>query len=532
MVGNGILRKWDTPQIWNKYCGFLDLSMQEFKEIQEYLLLEQLEFMATTPIGKKLMGGAVPDNIAEFRRTVPITVYDDYIPLLNQQEQEEDNLPEKPVCWAHTSGRSGVFKWVPMTERAYEIMGDHVVAVLLLAAADRKGEVKFKDGDRGVYNTPPRPYFSGVAVCAGAEKLGLRFIPPLELSEKMEFEERIAESFKMALRDGVDFVGSMTSVLIKVGEAFTERSSGLKFSQFMLHPAVLMRIAKAIVRSRMERRAMLPRDLWSVRAIVCSGTDTAIYRDQVVHYWGKTPYEVYACTEGGIMAFQSWTKEGMTFTPYSVFLEFIPEEESHKSREDPEYCPRTVLLDEVEEGKRYEVLISSFYGMPFLRYRVGDFIKIVSLKDKETGIELPQMLFDSRADDLIDLAGFVRLDEKTVWKAIINAGLNSDDWTIRKEFAQGNPSLHLYLEPKDNHHNDDEEVSRLIDNSLASLDLNYADLDKMLGLHPLRVTILAKGSFQRYYEEKKTAGFDLAHLKPPHMNASDDIIESLLRLSQ
>ncbi len=38
------------------------------------------------------------------------------------------------------------------------------------------------------------------------------------------------------------------------------------------------------------------------------------------------------------------------------------------------------------------------------------------------------------------------------------------------------------------------------------------------------------GVFQHYFEEKKSAGFDLAHLKPPHTNASDEAIESLLGL--
>lgn len=50
----------------------------------------------------------------------------------------------------------------------------------------------------------------------------------------------------------------------------------------------------------------------------------------------------------------------------------------------------------------------------------------------------------------------------------------------------------------------------------------------MLGIRPLRVTILPAGSFQRYYENRKKAGADLAHLKPPHMNASDAIVEDLV----
>ncbi len=528
MFKDEILNNRSESDLWNKYCGFLNLSLPGFMEIQDRLLLEEIGLIANTPIGKKLMGEKVPASVEEFRSTVPMTVYDDYVPFLNQQE--DSALAEKPVCWAHTSGRSGAFKWAPYTNRAHDILATNEVTALLLAAARREGEIRVKPGDRGVYNTPPRPYFSGIAASAGAQCLGLRFIPPLELSEKMEFQERIEEGFRMALRTGIDYLGSMTSVLVKVGEGFAERSGALRFSLSMLHPSILLRIARGILRSRIEKRPMLPKDLWQVKAILCAGTDTAIYRDKVMYYWGTLPYELYACTEGGLIAFQSWNKKAMTFVPYSVFLEFIPEEEWLKSREEPDYCPSTVLLSEVEAGRCYELVFTSFYGMPFLRYRVGDLIKIVSLKDTSAGIELPQMLFESRADDIIDLAGFTRLDERTVWQAIANTGLDFEDWAICKEHADGDAYLHLYLELKESR--DSEEVKRLIDSSLAALDSSYTDLSKMLGMEPLRVTILPQGSFQRYLEEKMEAGFDLAHLKPPHMNASNDVIESLLRLSQ
>jgi hypothetical protein len=46
------------------------------------------------------------------------------------------------------------------------------------------------------------------------------------------------------------------------------------------------------------------------------------------------------------------------------------------------------------------------------------------------------------------------------------------------------------------------------------------------------VTILPAGSFQKYYEKRKASGVDLAHLKPPHMNASDTIIQDLLAQTQ
>jgi len=116
-----------------------------------------------------------------------------------------------------------------------------------------------------------------------------------------------------------------------------------------------------------------------------------------------------------------------------------------------------------------------------------------------------------------------------MWQAVANSGLEYEDWTIRKEYDSGSPYLHLYLELKNG--SDSEQARHLLDGSLAALDSDYANVGRMLEVDPLKVTLLPKGSFQRYLEEKRHAGFDLAHLKPPHMNASDDVIESLLRSS-
>jgi phenylacetate-coenzyme A ligase PaaK-like adenylate-forming protein len=282
-----------------------------------------------------------------------------------------------------------------------------------------------------------------------------------------------------------------------------------------------------MVKSKLMKRPMLPRDIWRVKGLVCGGTDTAIYRDKISYYWGVQPLDVYVSTETGFIAMQSWNKKGMSFVPYSNFYEFIPEEEWLKSRADKEYQPSTVLLDEVEEGKTYEIVITNFHGGAFLRYRIGDLVRITSLKDTETGINLPQMSFQSRADDVIDIAGFARLDEKTVWQAIQNTELPYVDWSARKEYMQEKPVLHIYLElSRDNL--DRDEVQRLIGQQLTALDNDYGDLRSMTGVEPVVVTLLNQGTFQQYLEKKRAAGFDLAHLKPPHMNPPEQVLDELL----
>jgi hypothetical protein len=53
----------------------------------------------------------------------------------------------------------------------------------------------------------------------------------------------------------------------------------------------------------------------------------------------------------------------------------------------------------------------------------------------------------------------------------------------------------------------------------------------MLGYHPLQVTLLHAGTFNRYLQDRQAAGADLAQLKPQHVSRSDEIIDRLLRMS-
>jgi hypothetical protein len=521
-------RSDDKKMVWQRYCGFLDLSLQEFTEIQKQLLLEQLELVARNPLGERIMKGAKPKTVKEFRQLVPLTTYDDYAPYIGNCQEEV--LAVEPYYWAHTSGKGGSFKWVPFASRADEIACRNMIGAWILASAKQKGEINVQPGGRMLFNLPGRPYFSGCLAFNLGQHISFPTIPPLEEAEGMEFKERIEKGFEIALRTGVDFLASMSSVLIKLGEDFSERTGNMKFSRSMLHPFILFRLLRALLRCKLiEKRELLPKDLWPVRAIFAWGADTGIYREQILHYWGRMPYEIYGATEAGVIAMQSWTKKWMTFLADSVFFEFIPEAEWLRSREDKEYQPTTVLLDEVKEGQIYEIVITNFYGMPFLRYRLGDLVEIVALRDDETGVNLPQMVFQTRADDIIDIAGFTRLDEKTAWQAIANTGIRYEDWTMRKEYDEDKPILCLYIELKESRKA--KEVEHLIHEQLEATVQDYKNLVGMLGIQPLRVRLLSQGTFQRYLEEKQRAGADLAHLKPPHMNASDTLIGELVLLS-
>ncbi len=501
-------------------------------KIQKRLLMEQIDLLSKCELGKKIMGSKTPKSVEEFRKNVPLTTYEDYAPYLSKKR--EDVLPEKPYVWCRTTGKTGMHKWAPYTKKMYKDMGEIFVAELILATSKKKEDFLLNEGDSVLYCVAPPPYTSGVAYRSLAEELNVTFIPPLEQAEKMDFAERVEKGFKISLTKGVDVFAGASSVLANIGKRFSGEGekSPMPISSF-LHPLAMTRIIKALIKSKIARRGLLPKDIWRLKGISTGGADAKIYGKLIEHYWGVRPLEVYGNTESGIsiIATQLWDYGGMAFLPHSDFLEFIPQEDSIKSRKDPNYKLRTLLLNEVRAGQVYEIVMTNFRGGAFIRYRPDDLIRIVSLKNEKLGVDTPQMVFYSRASDVIDLAGFARLTERAVWQAIENSGVKYNDWAMRKEIEAQHPILRLYLELKDEERGE-EEIVDAIHQSLKEIDSNYNDIEKMLQLKPLRMTTLSSGTFQRYILKQQKEGADLGQLKPRHMNPSDETIDNLLRLSK
>jgi hypothetical protein len=522
-----LLREGRTREVWELGCGFLDLDLSGFMRLQRRMLMEQMELLKRCELGRRIMRGAEPRSIEEFREEVPLTTYQAYAPYL--LEQREDVLPEPPLLWQRTSGRSGEyrFKWVPVTRRMYEEMGSAGLAMLLLSTCSQKGEVALAVGDRFLHGMAPRPYTSGTWAQRANDAGVFRFLPPLEKAEQMAFDQRVRRGFDQALGEGLDLFYGLSSVLVAVGEQFSQRAQRTSLRVLASRPRLLLRLARGLVRSKLAGRPLLPRDLWRLKGLVCAGIDAEVYRERVRQMWGRYPLHIYGTSESTLIALQTWDYNAMTFVPQFNFLEFLPEVEARKALVLPGYRPRTLLLDQVTPGERYEMVVTNFLGGPFVRYRLGDVVKITSLRNEKLGINLPQMVFHSRVDGVIDIAGFTRLTEKTVWEAMESSGILYEEWTVRREVGEA-PRLHLYLEAKRNGPLTAPDVAMAVHRELKRLDGDYADLENMLGLNPLRVTLLPAGTFRRYRTHQQAAGADLVRLRPPHLNPSDEVLRSLL----
>jgi len=527
-----LLQQGRNEELWQMCCGYVKLDIEQFMTIQRRLLLEQLELLNNSALGAKIMHGARPRTLEEFRQRIPLTTYADYCPEL--LEKREDSLPVKPVSWVRTSGRSGEYscRWVPVTPAYSQELSVIMYGLGMLASSREWGDSsQFPERPRMVYTVAPRPYMTGAMACMLEQQTPVLHLPALEEAEGLSFEDRIKLGFKQALSEGIDYFFGLSLVLAAVGDKLSQSSDKTSLRPLLSQPRALLRLTRGLIKSKLCRRPVLPRDLWSVRGIIGSGIDSGIYQAKVKELWGRYPLDVYASTEGGVIATQTWDYNSMTFIPNLNLLEFIPEKEYFKWREDRSYQPETVLLDEVNPGENYELVITNFHGGPLVRYRIGDIVKITALHNASTGINLPQMAFMSRADDLLNFV-VVQLTEKLIWQAIERTGIAYKDWMAYK--IPGEQVLCLLIEPGSSFQGNEADIAAAVRKQILQPDNDHNamsgvldDLTDMIDFS-VKVMMLPQDTFASYTAQRQAEGADLAHLKPPHVNPSIKVLSLLL----
>jgi hypothetical protein len=399
------------------------------------------------------------------------------------------------------------------------------MALVIFSGCKQRYDIAFELNDNVLYGMAPPPYATGTLARAFPHGL-FNFLPPIYQAEDMPFDERIRQGFNLALSNGLDLCLALSSVTVAIGDRFAKRNGSGHFKPSLKQPGILARFGKAFLKSKITGHPILPKDIWSLKGLITFGIDGSVYRDKIKEMWGRYPLDFHGCTEAPLIAMQTWDYQGMTFVPQLNFFEFIPEQDSIRSRENPSYQPPTLLMDELKPGN-YELVVTSLHGGPFVRYKLGHLIRIRSLRNEQLNIDIPQMEFLTRIDDQIDIAGFTRISEKAIWQAIENANIPYKNWTAHKE-SNGLPKLHLYIELEAEENIDSQEISSRIHSELKKVDQPYSELESFTGLKPLVVTQLPQNSFELYKQKQRALGADITQLSPPHINPSEEEIDFLL----
>lgn len=243
-------------------------------------------------------------------------------------------------------------------------------------------------------------------------------------------------------------------------------------------------------------------EIWpNLKVYVHGGVSFDPYRKGFEKLLGRPIYyiETYLASEGFI-AFQAYpNRRSMRLVLNNgIFYEFVPFEESNFDS-NGELLPdaKTYLIDEVEEGRDYALLLSTCAGA--WRYLIGDVIRFTSLEESE-------IIITGRTKHFLSLCG----EHLSVDNMIKAMELVSNDYNITiPEFTvagipHGSLFAHHWFVGTDSEVNGNELKEKL-DQHLKELNDDYA-VERSAALKEIVVEVLPVKTFYDYLESKGKVG--------------------------
>ena len=411
-------------------------------ELTTQLLMKLLDDNKDTEYGRKY-GFSEIRSVKEYQERVPVVVYDHLAPYLERMMAGEKNLlTAYPFShFNETSGTVGVPKVVPMTDMQADVFAKY--NNLLMYGLLNENEDPDWMGGRAFCTSSGncRTLPSGLTVGEASAKMAdyikggkdalvamirTMYTSPIEgLNPEPGVDTKYIHT-RFALMD--PDVRGMVTGFYSVAVLFLHYIEDNR--ELLIHDIETGTISEEIDMSESVRESLLkkiepmPERAAQLREAFKDGTEEPwvrkvwphfsylsgaggdgfeIYDRQLkAHYTGGDVDNIYSgvtASEGlwsvpaGVNDFDS------ILAPSAAFVEFLPVE----AGDDFTQC-RT--LDELEEGKIYELIITNLSG--FWRYRMSDAVKVTGFYNKT-----PKVQFMYRVNRTINLA-----EEKTTEKAI------------------------------------------------------------------------------------------------------------------
>jgi hypothetical protein len=229
-------------------------------------------------------------------------------------------------------------------------------------------------------------------------------------------------------------------------------------------------------------------------------------------------YENYNASEGFFgLQDQSNSDEMLLMLDYGIFYEFIPIEYTAEEQ------PNTLILEEVELNKNYEVVISTNAGL--WRYRVGDTVKFTSLSPYRIQVTgRTKHFINAFGEELI-----IENAEMALAIACQKTKSSIRDYTVAPIYIENKRNgKHQWLIEFEVQPNNLDYFIEILDNGLKSLNSDYeAKRYKNLILALLEVISLPEGTFYRWMKENNKLG---GQHKVPRLSNNRNIVDQILKM--
>ena len=217
----------------------------------------------------------------------------------------------------------------------------------------------------------------------------------------------------------------------------------------------------------------------------------------------------YAAAEGFFAVPVELDADDYVLTPYTVFFEFLPVNEEEEKADD---SVRPLLINELEEGKQYEVVVTNFSGL--YRYRMEDVVKVTGFYNNTPKVTLlfrqnlsMNVANEKSTTDMIDAAA-MRVSNET--------GISFRGFSFFADYSTKPPRYVMLIEPETEGVTEEtrNRMIKALDSAMDDINEKYYKYRRWGMLGKPEVLILQSGAYANYNKMLQEKGVVLNQIKP------------------
>lgn len=530
-----------------------DHSCRDAGLVNRGLLMDILMDNSSSEYGEKY-GFADIRDADDYRSKVPMTTYDDYAPYIDRMvnNNESNLITSYPVVfYASTSGTSGAPKKIPVSDRGLSVLQDYIEPLSKAVTKEYYQNTMDQDPPEGkiagIFSMQRTDLPCGVpfgaisAVCfPGGETcddaLKELFSTPFDVLTTSENTDLKYLHALYALKDETivsmfsPYISALWDLMNYIRKEWRNLVNDIYNGAIPAHirmPEDLRKKLAADLKPDPTRAGKLEAEfrkgfdktimsrIWPKLSVIISiwAGNFFSYARKLQTYSGRSmPYYTlaYVSSEGLFAVARHPFDQNYIMAPSSCFFEFIPDDLPAENEDDAN--PKTLLIDELEQGKSYELVITNQSG--FYRYRMGDVIRVEGFYN-----ESPMISFKYRKNNIISVAG-EKFTEDHLLTAVKeferHSGERIIDFSMYAD-TESEPGRYVILMepekeiPKDKY----EEYSALMQNELARASTSYAHYVTGGNMGIPKLIFLQKETYSLFRELKMyKQGISENQLKP------------------
>ena len=483
------------------------VQIEHFKnnpvKVQRNTLQELLAKAANTEYGRKYRFDTIL-TAEQYRERLPVIHYEEISNDIHRMMEGENNIlwPEEVKWFAKSSGTTNAkSKFIPVSptilEESHFRGGKDVIAIfnkLNPEAQVFSGKTLALGGSSEVSRSNNNCQFgdlSAILISNTPFWANMMKTPDSSIMLMSNWEEKIEKICETTVKEDVRCLAGVPSWFLTVINKILEKTG-----KENLH------------------------EVWpNLELFIHGGISFTPYREQYKRLLPhpKMKYmETYNASEGFFGLQDDPTDPSMLLMlDYGTYYEFMPVSEMGKQH------PKTLLLEEVEPGINYAMIITTSGGL--WRYMIGDTISFTSTKPYKFRITGRTKLFiNAFGEELI-------IDNATeaLKRACEQTAANVFEFTAAPVFMdEGRKGAHEWLIEFDTPPDNPENFADILDRELQKLNSDY-EAKRLLSLERLKLHIARPGLFNDWLKEKGKLG---GQHKVPRLWNDRTHIDELLKM--